>query len=81
VTRESFGERAVIKDSPADKAGIKEDDILLEADGEKISEDNTLADILARHKVGDEIEFKILRGWMEGKGKEISLKVKLEEKK
>jgi serine protease Do len=81
VTRESFGERAVIKDSPADKAGIKEDDILLEADGEKINENNTLADVLSKHRVGDEIEFKILRGWMEGKGKEISLKVKLEEKK
>jgi S1-C subfamily serine protease len=47
----------------------------------KLAEDNTLADILAKRKVGDEIEFKILRGWMEGKGKEISIKVKLEEKK
>jgi serine protease Do len=71
----------VIKNSPADKAGIKEDDIILEADGERITEDNTLADLLSKHKVGDEIEFKILRGWMEGKGEEISLKVKLEEKK
>jgi serine protease Do len=81
VTRESFGERAIVKNSPADKAGIKEDDILLEVNGEKITEDNTLADILSRYKVGDEIEFKILRGWMEGKGEEIFLKVKLKEKK
>jgi serine protease Do len=81
VTRESFGERAIVKNSPADKAGIKEDDILLEVNGEKITEDNTLADILSRYKVGDEIEFKILREWMEGKGKEIFLKVKLKEKK
>ncbi len=76
IVRESLGEPAVIKDSPAEKAGIKEYDILLEADGEKITEENTLADILAKHKVGDEIEFKVLR-----EGKEIYLKAKLTERK
>jgi len=81
ITRESFGERAVIKDSPADKAGIKEDDILLEANGEKITEDNTLADILSKFKVGDEITFKVLRGWLDEKLEEIFIRVKLEEKK
>lgn len=76
IVRETLGESAIVKDSAADKAGIKEYDILLEANGEKINEENTLADVLAKYKIGDEITFKILR-----EGKEIYLKAKLEEKK
>jgi len=75
VVRENLGEPAVVKESSADKAGIKEYDIILEIDGEKITEENPLADFLSRHKIGDEINFKVLR-----EEKEIILKVKLEEK-
>ena len=76
VVRETFGESAVIKNSPAEKAGIREYDIILEVEKEKINEDNTLADVLSKHKIGDELKLKILR-----EGKEIVLRVKLEEKK
>ncbi len=75
VVRESLGEPAVVKDSAADKAGLKEYDIILEVNGEKIKEENPLADILAKHKIGEKITFKVLR-----EGKEITLKAKLEEK-
>jgi len=76
IVRENLGEPAVLKGSAADKAGAKEYDIILEMDGKKITEENPLADLLAQHKIGDEINFKTLR-----EGKEINLKVKLEEKK
>ncbi len=76
IVRESFGEPAVIKNSVADKAGLKEYDIVLECDGKKITEENPLTDILCEHKIGEEIPLKVLR-----EGKEINLKVKLEEKK
>jgi serine protease Do len=76
VVRETLGESAIVKGSAAEKAGIKEYDILLEANGEKITEENSLADILSKYKIGDEITFKVLR-----EGKEIYLKAKLEEKK
>ncbi len=76
VVRENLGEPAVLKGSAADKAGLKEYDIILEMDGKKITEENPLTDLLAQHKIGDEINFKILK-----EGKEINLKVKLEEKK
>jgi serine protease Do len=76
IVRESLGEEAVVKGSAADKAGLKEYDIILEVDGEKITEDNPLADVLAKQKIGEEISLKVLR-----EGKEIILKVKLEEKK
>jgi len=76
VVRETLGETPVIKDSAAEKAGLKEFDIILKAKGEKITAGNPLSDILQKCKIGQEIELKILR-----EGKEIILKVKLEEKK
>ena len=76
IIRESFGEPAIVKDSPAEKAGLKEYDIILEIDGEKITEDNPLADVLATKKIGDEIFLKVWRD-----GKEIEIKAKLEERK
>jgi len=76
IVRESLGEEAVVKGSAADKAGLKEYDIILEADNKKITEENPLADFLSKQKIGDEISLKVLR-----EGKEITLKVKLEEKK
>ncbi|NCO80162.1 PDZ domain-containing protein [bacterium] len=76
IARERLGEEAVVKGSAADKAGLKEYDIILEVNGGKITEENPLADALAKQKIGEEISLKVLRG-----GKEITLKVKLEEKK
>ncbi|MBM3251041.1 MAG: trypsin-like serine protease [Candidatus Nealsonbacteria bacterium] len=76
IVRETLGESAVLKDSAAEKAGLKEFDIILEAKGEKITNDNPLSVILQKCKIGEEIELKILR-----EGKELFLKVALEEKK
>lgn len=76
VVRETLGESPVVKGSSAEKAGIKEFDIILEAKGEKITPENTLSDILHKCKIGEEIELKILRGQ-----KEIKIKLTLEEKK
>ena len=76
IIRETLGESPVVKNSAAEKAGLKEFDIILGARGEKITTENSLSHILQKCKIGEEIELKILR-----EGKEISLKVKLEEKK
>ena len=76
VVREMLGEPPVIKDSPADKAGVKEFDIILECRGEKIALKNPLANILQKCKINEEIDLKILR-----EGQELLLKAKLEEKK
>lgn len=76
IIRERLGEEAVIKDSAAEKAGLQEFDIVLEAGGEKINEKNPLANIIQNFEIGDTLDFKVLR-----KGKEIILKVKLEERK
>lgn len=75
VVREMLGEPPVIKNSPADRAGIKEFDIILECNSQKVTLKNPLANILSKCKVGQEAEFKVLR-----EGKEVSLKALLEEK-
>lgn len=67
---------AVVPGSPADKAGIVENDIITEINGEKIDESHTLLDLVQKYQVGDEITIKFLT-----KGKEKEAKVKLEEGK
>lgn len=72
----TIGDLAVIPGSPADKAGIVENDIILEVNGVKIDETNPLANVVSKYSVGDELTFKILH-----KGVEKEIKVKLEERK
>lgn len=66
---------AVVKKSPAEKAGIQTEDIILAINGKKISQNNTLASMIQNFNVGDTITLKILRN-----GKEMEIKVKLEER-
>ena len=75
IIRESLGESAVVKGSSAEKAKLEEFDIILEIDGEKITIDNPLADILQKHKIGEEVTLKILR-----ENKEIKVKTKIGER-
>lgn len=76
VRGDNKGDLAVIPASPGDKAGLVENDIILEADGVKLDENNSLSDIVAGHNVGDEITLKISH-----RGVESTVKVKLEERK
>ncbi|MGW8184881.1 MAG: S1C family serine protease [Candidatus Moraniibacteriota bacterium] len=67
---------AVIPGSPADKAGLIENDIVLEINGKKIDEKNQVSDVIASLNIGDEITMKV---WHKGGEKEI--KLILEERK
>ncbi len=67
---------AVLPGSPADHAGIKENDIIIAVNDQKIKPEEELRDLLQTHKIGDEIEFTILR-----QGQELKVKTKLEERK
>ncbi len=51
---------AVIPGSPADKAGIIENDIILEIDGERLDEDTSFANIIRTKNVGQTITLRIL---------------------
>ncbi len=61
---------AVIPGSPADKAGLRENDIILEVDGVKIDEKNDLAGIIRRKKIGQEVVLKV---WSQGKEKMLTI--------
>ncbi len=67
-------EPAILPGSAADKAGIKEGDVILEADGKKLTPDVSLVSIVQRKLPGDTLTLKILRG-----GKETDVTVTLEE--
>lgn len=74
VRGELTSELAVIPGSPSDKAGIVENDIILEINGQKVTEENGLSTLVNKYKVGDEITLKVSH---EGEIKKI--KIKLEE--
>jgi S1-C subfamily serine protease len=64
---------AVIPGSPADKAGIVENDIILEIDGVKLDDKTSLASIVRAKSIGQIINLKILH-----KGVEKNVSVTLE---
>ncbi len=66
-------ELAVIPASPADKAGIVENDIILEVDGTQINQDQNFSYLIRNKKVGDSVNLKIL-----SKGVEKTVTLKLE---
>ena len=65
---------AVIPGSPANKAGIVEYDIILEADGVKIDDTHLLSSIIRQKKVGDILKLKVSHN-----GVEKMLEIKMEE--
>ena len=77
ITRGSgISQLAVISGSPADKAGLVENDIILEVNGEKVDSTHGLTSLISQYKVGDEVSLKVL-----SKGSEKTVKVTLEEMK
>lgn len=75
VQKGSQGEVAVSFGSAAQKAGLKEGDIILEFNNEKITTENTLAKIIMEYDPGDKVVLKILR-----EGKENLVEVILDER-
>ena len=65
VGRDGYGaktEIAVFPDSAAEKAGLQQDDIILKFAGERITLENSLANIISEHNPDDVVELKVLRG-------------------
>jgi serine protease Do len=69
----SQGQPSVLPGSPADKAGLKEKDIITKVDGVAIDEAHSLTSLIGQHAVGEEVTLTVLRD-----GKEMEIKVTLE---
>jgi serine protease Do len=73
LTKGPNEEFAVWPGSPAETAGLKEGDIILEIDGVKINEDNPLSKIIPAHRIGDTVTLKVLKST----GETVDIKVTL----
>jgi len=69
-----IGQSGVVKDSPADKAGIKEGDVILKINNDDLGQGNSLVNVLSKYHPGDEVTLQVLRD-----GKKQDIKVKLGE--
>lgn len=65
----SSGQPGVLSGSPAEKAGIKEGDIITNIHGEKIDDNHSLSRLVQQYHPGDEIEITYLRDGNENKVK------------
>lgn len=55
-------EPAITSGSAAEKAGLKEGDIILEFNGTKINKENPLSELIQQHNPGETVSLKVLRG-------------------
>lgn len=51
----------VVDDSPAQKAGLQEDDIVIAADGRTVRDSEDLRNIISKKNTGDELELRVVR--------------------
>lgn len=63
------GQEAVVAGSPAEKGGLKDGDIIIEFNGERVDENHPLGGLIQQYQPGDEIEIKYLRDNKENKTK------------
>lgn len=66
------GTPSVLPDSPADKAGLKEKDIITKVDTTNVDEKHSLVSLLGQHQPGDTVNLTVVRG-----SKTMNIKVKL----
>lgn len=73
ISPNNNGQKSIIANSPADKAGLKEKDIIIKINDVSIDEKNSLVSVLGKYPVGETVKLTIIRD-----GKEQKKDVKLE---
>ena len=56
---------AIMPGSPAESAGLKEGDVILELNGQKVDFDNSLAALVQKRQIGETVTLKVLSGGIE----------------
>ena len=64
---------AIVKDSPAAKAGLKDKDIITKVNGRSVGSEGSLANLISEYKPGDTVQLTVIRD-----SKEIAVNVTLE---
>jgi serine protease Do len=67
------GGSAVVSGSPAEKAGLKNEDIILAVNGVEIGSKGGLSNLISEYAVGETVKLKVLRGT-----EELELEIRLE---
>lgn len=75
VSEPAPGGEAVVAGGAADKAGIKEGDVILEIKKQKVAQKTPVEDLLQKCEIGEVVDVKAMRD-----GKEIMFKISLEER-
>jgi len=57
----------ILPDSPAEKAGLQEKDIITAVDGVVVNRSNSLTSLIARNRVGETVELTVVRDGQEQK--------------
>jgi S1-C subfamily serine protease len=65
-------EPAIVSGSPAEKAGLKDHDVITKVDNVSINDKTSLTSALSQHKVGDIVKLTVVRD-----GKTIAVKATL----
>lgn len=76
IIRGFDGQPAIVADSPADKAGLHVEDIILAVNGVRVEADRSLLSLVQRYSVGDIIQLSVIR-----EGVEVTIPVLLEERR
>ena len=64
---------AIVNDSPAAKAGLKDKDIIVSVNGVKVGEEGSLSNLIGEYKPGDTVQLGVIRD-----GKETAINITLE---
>ncbi|MBI2041824.1 MAG: trypsin-like peptidase domain-containing protein [Candidatus Nealsonbacteria bacterium] len=75
VSEPAPGGEAVVPGGSADKAGLKEGDVILEIKKQKITQKNPVEELLQKCEIGEVVDVKAMRD-----GKEMLFKISLEER-
>ncbi len=67
ISPSNRGQDSILNGSPAEKAGLKEKDIITKANDQSIDEKNSLISVLGRFSVGDKVTLTIIRDGQEQK--------------
>lgn len=73
IAPQQGAQRSIIAGSPAEKAGLKEKDVIISINDVQIDERNSLVSVLGRFSAGDTVKLKIVRD-----GQEQTIDVRLE---